>query len=111
MRTKKQIEQEADKTLNSFDGLHRAAPQPYLFTRVKARLMRKEKNAWSTAFSFLSRPTVAFAMILIALFVNAFLFFEFRAEPVQASGEGAQMFANEYNLTDNTIYDSTVEPE
>ena len=105
------MEQEVDKTLNSLEGLQRAAPTPFLFTRVKASLENDEKSRWTLALAFISRPSVAFATILITLFVNAIIFFEFKSESAQASGEGEQLFANEYNLANNNIYDSTIEPE
>jgi hypothetical protein len=110
MRNKEYIQQEADKTLNSFDGIQRAASNPYLFTRIKARLEKDEKNFWSSALSFISRPAVAFATILIVIFINAAVFFESRSESSQPANEGEQLFASDYNLTDNTIYDSTIEP-
>jgi hypothetical protein len=111
MKDKKYIEQEVDKTLNSLEGLQKATPGLYMFTRVKARLERGEKNFWTIAWAFLCRPAVAFTTIIAALFINIIIFFEFRSDSSQSAGEGEQLFANEYNLVNNTIYDSTIEPE
>ena len=111
MKNKGHIQQEVDKTLNSLDGAERATPNPFLFTRVMASLKKDEKNFWSSALAFLSRPTVAFTTILVAIFVNAVIYYESKSESSQSAGEGEQLFANEYNLTANTIYDSTSEPE
>jgi hypothetical protein len=111
MKNKGHIQQEVDKTLNSLDGADRATPNPFLFTRVMASLKKDEKNFWSGALAFLSRPTVAFATIFIAIFVNAFIYYQSTSESSQSSGEGEQLFANEYNLNASTIYDSTSEPE
>ena len=107
MKNKGHIQQEVDKTLSSLDGVERATPDPFLFTRVMASLKRDEKNFWSSALAFLSRPTVAFAMIVIAILVNAVIYYQSRSESSQSIPEGEQLFANEYNLTANTIYDST----
>ena len=109
--TKNRLEREVDKTLNSIEGIKRAVPEPYLFTRVKASLEREEKSAWYTAVTFMSRPSVAFTTIVLAVFINALIVFELRSETSQPSGEEEQLFANEYNLTNNTIYDSTIEPQ
>jgi hypothetical protein len=111
MKNKGHIQQEVDKTLSSLGGANRATPRPFLFTRVMANLKNDEKNFWSSALAFLSRPTVAFATILLAIFVNAVIYYQSRSESSQSTGEGEQLFANEYNLTANTIYDSTSEPE
>ena|SRR5215469_16690090 len=112
MKNKEQIQHEVDKTLDSLEGIQQASVNPYLFTKIKAALKKEEKNVWSRALSFISRPSVAFATIIIAIFINAILFFEFRSsQHPQSSREGEQVFASDYNLADNTIYDSTVEPE
>src|SRR5436189_6047083 len=111
MKSRTLIEQEADRTLDSLDGVERAHANPFLFKRIMARLKKEEKNLWVNALTFLSRPTVAFAMILVAIFLNAVLYFESRSEALQSAGEADQVFANEYNLTDNTIYDSNSERE
>ena len=111
MKDKKYMEQEVDKTLNSLEGIQKATPGPYMFTRVKARLERGEKNFWTIALTFLCRPAVAFTTIIVTLFINVVIFFEFRPASSQTAGEGEQLFANEYNLADNTIYDSTIVTE
>lgn len=111
MKDKKHIEREVDKTLNSIEGINRALPEPYLFTRVKARLEKEEKSFWYTAVTFISRPVVAFTTIIIAVLINALIVFELRSETSQPANEEEQLFANEYNLTNNTIYDSTIEPQ
>ena len=111
MKTKKRIQEEVDKTLNSLDGVQKATASPYLFTRIKARLQREDKNFWTRAFAFISRPAVAITAIVMAIFINAIIFFESRTEAVQTMQDGEQLFASEYNLTDSTIYDSTIDPE
>lgn len=111
MDNKKRIHDEVDKTLNSLDGIQRAMANPYLFTRIKAKLERDEKSIWSKALTFLSRPSVALPAILLATFINIAIFFEFRSERKQTTQEAEQVFASEYNLSDNTIYESTIEPD
>jgi hypothetical protein len=112
MKNKEQIQREVEKTLESLEGTQKTSANPYLFTRIKAALEQEEKNVWGRALSFISRPSVAFATIIIAIFINAILLYESRsAQPSQSSREGEQLFVNDYNLADNTIYDSTIEPE
>ncbi|HEY2721453.1 MAG TPA: hypothetical protein VGI82_07000 [Chitinophagaceae bacterium] len=111
MNDRKHIGQEVEKTLNSLDGAKRATANPFLLTRIKAALQKDEKGFWSKSLTFVGRPAFAFTTILVAILVNAVLFLEFKSEPSQQSSDGEQLFANEYNLANNTIYDSTVEPE
>jgi hypothetical protein len=111
MKDKRQISEEVDKTLDSFDGIQRAFANPFLFTRIQARLRRDEKNFWSQAFAFISRPTVAFAGIAIAVTINAVVLFESGSEPVKNTQDEEQVFASEYNLSTNTIYEASVDQQ
>jgi len=110
MDNKKQIQEEVEKTLNSLDGVQRASANPYLFTRIKARL-EKEEGFWSKALIFIARPSFAVPAIVLTILINTAIFFESKSEKVQASQDVEQAFASEYNLSDNTIYESTIEPE
>jgi len=110
MDNKKHIQEEVEKTLNSLDGMQRAAANPYLFTRIKARVEKDERSFWSNALTFISRPSVAVPAIVLTILINTAIFFEFKSERVQAPQDVEQAFASEYNLSDNTIYESTIEP-
>lgn len=110
MKDKKHIEQEVDKTLNSLDGVKRAVANPYLFTRIKASLEKEEMSMWSRASQFISRPAVAVTAFVVAILINLTVFFEFRPEAPEAGQDDEQVFASEYNLSSDTIYDSTIDP-
>ena len=77
MKQGNDIEKRVEEALNSLDGIKRATPQPWLFSRIKARLSRdeaEERTVWGTMGSFLSRPAVAIAgLCLILLFNGALL--------------------------------------
>jgi len=110
MKAKEHIEQAVDKTLNSLDGVRRAEANPYLFTRIKARLEKEERSIWSMATAFISRPAVALAAFIIAVLLNAAVFLEYRPATPEAGQDDEQLFASEYNLSTDTIYDSTIDP-
>ncbi len=111
MNDKKHIQEEVEKTLGSLEGIQGAVANPYLFTRIVARLEKEEKSFWSRALSFISRPSVAVPAIVLTILINTATFFEFKSEKVQTPQDEEQVFASEYNLIDNTIYESTIEPE
>jgi hypothetical protein len=111
MDNKKHIQDEVEKTLNSLEGIQRATASPYLFTRIRARLEKGDKSFWSKALAFISRPSVAVPVIVLTIFINTAIFFESKSEKVQVPQDVEQAFASEYNLSDNTIYESTIEPE
>ena len=74
MKQQSDIEKRVEDSLSSLDGIQRAAPQPWLFSRVKGRLLRQEeKTRWETIGSFLSKPAVAVAGLLLILGLNGVL--------------------------------------
>jgi hypothetical protein len=75
MKQRKDIEKRVEETLDSLDGIQRAEPQPWLFSRVKGRLMQEEKTAWGAVGSFLARPAIAIAGLCFILMLNGFLVF------------------------------------
>ncbi|SRR6266487_2103631 len=112
MKDKQKIRHKVEETLDSLDGVKQALANPYLFTRIKAKLDGEKKGFWIRAFSFISRPAIAVTAIVIVIFINAAVFLEFRSETgQQAPDENEQVFANEYNLSSNTIYDATIEQQ
>src|ERR1044071_7797358 len=111
MNSKRSIQEEVEKTISSLDGIQRAEANPYLFTRIKAGLEKEEKSFWARALTFMSLPSVVVPAIILTVLINTAIFFEFRSEKVQAPQDEEQAFASEYNLSDNTIYESTIEPE
>ncbi len=77
MKQKKTIEERIEETMNSFDGIQPASPQPWLFTRIQGRLLKmEEKTSWDMVSSFLSKPAVAIASLCLILFLNGFILFQ-----------------------------------
>ena len=63
----------AEKALDSLEGIQRAEPQPFFYTRLRARFEREEKNVWETIGSFLARPAVAVGSLCLILALNVFI--------------------------------------
>jgi len=111
MEAKRHIEQEVNKTLDSLEGLKKAEANPWLFTRIKARLEREEKSVWSKAISLLGKPAIAIAALLLLVVINASVIFKSSSGQTQPmTQDPEQLFASEYNLSDTAIYDSTIDP-
>ncbi len=75
MKSGENIEKLVEETLESLNGIQRAEPTPFFFTRLQARMAREEKNIWERVASLLSKPAVAFASLLLILSFNAFFLF------------------------------------
>jgi hypothetical protein len=91
MKQRSEIEKRVENTLDSLDGIQRAAPQPWLFSRVKGKLLREqeeERTIWGTAGSFLARPVVAIAGLFLILFLNVVVVYnQDRRSPVVSTEE------------------------
>ncbi len=113
MSTEKNIGKLVQETMDSLNGIQRAAANPYLYTRVQQALRSSSSQSiWSKGIVLLSRP--AFLVIVIGLLVaiNVFVFTNKEQKPpVAATQSGEQLFASDYNMNETSIYDqSTVEP-
>lgn len=111
MKQKPYKEAEIEKGLESLDGVQRAAPQPFFFTRVYARLHRTEQTIWDKVSSFMTRPVVAIAGIILIISINATVVMWKAPETTPSYAEqDEQTIPEEYDLAVNTIYDY-VNPE
>ena len=68
------IQNEINKTLQSLEGIERAEANPFLFTRLKAR-MQPQKNFPGKIISFICRPVIAIAILILVMAVNAWSVF------------------------------------
>lgn len=75
MDKQQQIRKQVEETLESLGGIQRAEPTPFLYTRIRARLEREEKNTWEKLAAILAKPAVAFAGLFVIVGLNAFLLF------------------------------------
>ena len=107
MEPKKTIEGKIERALESLDGMQRATPQPWFFTRVKARLQREEKTVWELIGSFLSKPAVAMAGLGLILILNLFVIFKEGnlQEGTNAGNQPVQLSDSESILASNSSFD------
>ena len=105
MKQRKDIEKRVEETLNSFDGIQRAEPQPWLFSRVKGRLMQEEKTAWGAIGSFLARPAIAIAGLCFILILNGFLLFNQEKESSSVAGANDLPLDSESMVASSSSFD------
>jgi hypothetical protein len=89
----------AEQVLGSLDGMERAKANPFLFTRIIAR-MEKQGGAWEKVAGWISKPAFAFSMVLVFVAINATVLFRSQAEADEAVARKAnkdQMLAAEFS--------------
>jgi hypothetical protein len=110
MTSKEQIQQEIEKTLDSLNSIKRAQANPFLFTRIKV-LMNKKGNGWEETFSFINKPAIAIAILLLVMAVNGWALWGGSGQTVTADSGSASVseLASEYNTVasvDNYDYEN-----
>jgi hypothetical protein len=69
MKMRVDFDQKAEQALNSLEGIQRAEPQPFFYTRIIGRLQQTQ-SLWEKTGSFISRPAVVFAGLVMILAFN-----------------------------------------
>ncbi len=103
----KDINREIERTLASLDGVQRAEPDGFFFTRLRARMLRKEPvDGWDRLIAVITRPAIAFTAIALILGLNGTLAIT-QWKPSERTEQASlqQAFADEYALGINTFYD------
>lgn len=99
------LNKKVDEIMQSMDGIKRAAPRPFLFTRLEAR-MQNERNVWNKLTSFVARPIVAFACICFVLIINAMVIFLSDTSGNSLAPQGSELAtADEYSQVSYNLYD------
>src|SRR5882757_2937405 len=97
----------AEKALESLEGIKKAEPQPFFYTRLMGRLQREEKTWWETTGAFLAKPVMVAICLGFILVFNAFILFRQDSDTdtsvtVQPTETGTD---NEYVLASNSSFD------
>lgn len=108
MKKKINITQEVESTLSSLDGIQRAEPGDFFFTRLQARMQRSgAADAWERFLAIVTRPSVAIAGVLLILAVNGIMFVQMKPAPERTEQAMLQQdFEDAYQLgITATFYD------
>lgn len=115
MNNKAQIQTRVEQTLASLDQVERATANPFLYTRIMARLEAEEHSIWQAAARWLTRPAVVVGAFLLVVFMNAWAFLPAGTASESATVQDAdQQLAREYTLastSDETLYSITNEEQ
>jgi hypothetical protein len=114
-RDNTQMNQWVQETLDSLNGAQRATANPYLFTRVMARLQRRhpesyrEPDSYETVARWLSRPAFAMGAVVLFLALNIAVALRFGQHRQPAQENTDQAVAAEFNGATYAFYDLTTD--
>lgn len=91
---------EIEEIMDSLDGIRRASPAPFLYTRVKARLQKEGRTVWEQLGTFVARPVITVSTLVLVLIFNVVIVLN-KEKSVRSSH-----VASTYSQ-DNNAYDET----
>lgn len=102
---REKISKKVEDAMRSIEGIHKAAPPPFFFTRLEAR-MHAEKNTWLKITSFLARPSIAFACICLIILINTIVIFSTANTDNQLAAQNTEVLTiDEYSQLTANFYD------
>jgi len=112
MSKKPDIRKNMEEVMNSLDRIRRASPQPFLYTRIMARLAESKSESGLERFILIiSKPSFTIAAITLFLLINLAVVFHFSSNSTTPShDDSASVISdNEYRLSVSSLYD--INPE
>ncbi len=111
MNKQEKINKLIDEALGSMDDAQRAAPGPFLLTRIHARMNKSTESVWEKAGWFITRPAVAYTgMCLIVLLNVMVIMYNKTSDEPTVADQTVQTQVDEFSYTASTIYDNDNTP-
>ena len=106
MQNNSHIKNKVEAALNSVEGVQRATPKPFFYTRLLARLDTRPETGWERFSAFISRPVVAFACVCLVIVINAVIVFSDTTSSFSSSDKTELAVADEYtDVATSSLYD------
>lgn len=101
--------QRLERVLESLEGLRRADPPPFLYTRIRARMEKRALPAWERISGVISRPWVATTLAVILIAVNAYIVFNARQVATDQATDDHLFASNTEYASHTSFYESNPE--
>jgi hypothetical protein len=99
------IEKRIDDTMGSLDNMRRAEANPFIFTRIQARL-QQSRSGLERVIILTGKPAFAFLVLVIVLVTNMVVMLKGSADASAPTQEQTQFaVADEYDLNVPSLYD------
>lgn len=105
MKQEKDRDRFVEQVLGSLDGLERAQPQSWFYTRLLGRLQKEERTGWERVSQLLARPVVAMASLCLVLVLNAYLLLQSGQQPANTMAQGEPVVESESLIASSSSFD------
>lgn len=99
-----QKQNKIDSILKSIDTIHRAEPRPFFFGRLVAA-MENKSSSWERIVALITRPAIAYAAILLIIFMNAFAIIETKTAPERNAQQNEWATIDEYSQMNTAFFE------
>jgi hypothetical protein len=98
-----------EEIINSLEGIERAQPTPFFYTRVHAKLIKNQYSPEVGFFKFVTNPAFVLGMVLLIIFMNGYIMMN-RTNLIKSQDEVGQSLAVEYGQNTLNPYDINEAP-
>lgn len=93
-----------DSILESLDGIQRATPGPFFFTRLQARMRQEERGFGLGLVRLITRPAIAITGICLVVVINTWVIIT-RSGAIGSGQQHTELaLSEEYALSSNILY-------
>ena len=103
MLDNRDLEKRIEDSLNSLDGMSRAEANPFIYTRIQARLKRARSGVERIVL-FAGKPAFAFLVLVVVISTNLMVMLPCSDEP-SAKAQSQFVVADEYHNNVQNLYD------
>lgn len=91
----KDLDKKIEETMHALNGISKAEPRPFFYTRLQARMDNERSSLPVKAL----RPALVFPAALLSLFLTAFSIYTVSSQ--NANQNSKEVFAKEYGLSES----------
>ena len=104
MHNMTEIQKKVEEAMESLADIKRASPDPFLFTRLQARISREDSSIWERMTRLVSRPAIAFMTVSLVLILDVAVAVNENSAPLTTQQDLAEI-ATADDLGTNAFYD------
>lgn len=93
------LDEKIEKTLGALGGIERAEPNPFFYTRLKAR-MENAQEVLPSRVRWIMNPSVVFSSLLVIIVLNVVSVINYSKNSQQPERQSIEGFASEYGLSE-----------
>ena len=97
-----------EEILNSLDGMQKAAPPPFLYTRIQGRMAKEGNSQLMIFFRYVTTPAFSLSVAFMFILINGY-FLTLNVNQENSLDDNTQSIAAEYVQQPLNPYETTTE--